>query len=36
MERAGGRIKIIMKNMADLKPGFRQAEMRGNRMSKSK
>lgn len=22
--------------MADLKPGFRQAEMRGNRMSKSK
>ena len=36
MERGGSRIKIIMKNMADLKLAFRQAEMRGNSMSKIK
>lgn len=36
MERGRSRIKIITKNMAELKLGFRQAEMRGNNISKIK
>ena len=36
MERGRNRIKIITKNMAELKLGFRQAKMRGNNMSKIK
>lgn len=36
MERGRSRIKIITKNMAELKLGFRQAEMKGNNISKIK